>query len=420
MNLRLISLALIPLLAAAHFPQDDAAKKDLQAMQGNWKMAAYVVEGQTTPPAELAKIHLNVKGNVSTFRIDKQASHGTYVLHAAKSPKTLDIDLTDGPDKGKKKLAIYAFEKNQLRICVAAVGGPRPAEFKAGKGVNLETWQRAKAVAIAPAAGDDKKGMAAKPAAPPAPVPSPFKDKNLEAAVRGALHQPTGDLTDTNLLNVYILEAADKKITNLVGLEKCKNLALLKASKNQISDVRPLRELTNLQSLDLSDNNISDIAPLAGLTKLQYLELSHNQVAKIDALAGMAAMNSLYLGGNQIADLTPIAKLSKLWTLNIPKNRIANISPIAGLTRLSTIDLSDNAITDLGPLSKFKEVNLLMLERNKISDLTPLIDLLKLDAQGDKRIGPFLNLYLGGNPLSDTAKGSQTQALKSFGARIKS
>jgi hypothetical protein len=63
---------------------------------------------------------------------------------------------------------------------------------------------------------------------------------------------------------------------------------------------------------------------------------------------------------------------------------------------------------------------MLILERNKISDLTPLIDLMKVDAQGEKRIGPFLMLYLGGNPLSDTAKGSQTQALKSFGVRIKS
>ncbi len=420
MNARLTYLALIPLLGAAHFPQEDAAKKDLQAMQGNWKMVAYVVDGKTTPPAELAKIQLNVKGNVSTFTIDKQASHGKYVLDAAKTPRTLDIDLTDGPEKGKKKLAIYAFEKDQLKICVAAVGAPRPTEFKAGKGVNLETWQRAKVIAAAKPAADDKKAMAAKPAAPPAPIPSPFKDKNLETAVRGALHQPTGDLTDSNLLNVYILEASDKKIANLAGLEKCKNLALLKASKNQISDLRPLRELTNLQSLDLADNKISDIAPLAGLTKLQLLELSNNQVAKIDALAGLAAMNSLYMGGNQIVDLGPVAKLNKLWTLNVPKNRIANIAPISSLTRLSTVDLSDNAIADLSPLSKFKEVNLLMLERNKISDLTPLIDLLKLDAQGDKRIGPFLNLYLGGNPLSDTAKGSQTQALKSFGTRIKS
>jgi uncharacterized protein (TIGR03067 family) len=418
MKVRFAVLALVPLLLAAHAPQEDAAKKDLQAMQGNWNMVAYVVAGKPTPPAELTKIHLTVKNNVSTFAIGKTTSHGTYVLDATKKPKTIDIDLTDGPDKGKKKLGIYEFEKENLKICVAAVGAPRPTEFKGGKDNNLETWQRAKAVVAKP---DDKKpAMAAKPATPPAPLPSPFKDKNLETAVRGALHQPTGDLTDSNLLNVYILEAPDKKISNLAGLEKCKNLALLKATKNQIVDVRPLKDLTNLQSLDLADNKISDISALAGLTKLQYLELSNNQVAKIDALAGLGAMNSLYLSGNQIVDLTPVGKLTKLWTLSAPKNHIKDITPVASLTRLSTVDLSDNAIADLKPLSKFKEINMLILERNKISDLAPLIDLLKVDAQGDKRIGPFLMLYLGGNPLSDTAKGSQTQALKSFGVRIKS
>jgi uncharacterized protein (TIGR03067 family) len=388
-------------------------------MQGEWKLSSYNVEGKTVAPAELAKIKLVVKGNKSALTVDKTTLHGTYTLDASKKPHTLDIALTDGPDKGKKKLGIYEISDKHLKICLAAVGGARPTEFKAGKGVNLESWERPSATAAKAPAGK-KKTMAVAPAAPPAPIPSPFKDKNLEAAVRGSLHQPTGDLTDSNLLNVYILEAPGKNISSLAGLEKCKNLSLLKLTKNHVTDLTPLSGLTNLQSLDLADNKISNIAPLAGLTKLQYLELSNNQVAKIDALAGLTAMNSLYMGNNQIADLGPVAKLTKLWTLSLPKNHITSIAPITSLTRLSTVDLSDNAITDLAPLSKFKEINLLMLERNKISDLTPLINLLKADAQGDKRIGPFLELYLSGNPLSDTAKGSQTQALKSFGVRIKS
>ena len=397
---------------------------------------------------------------MSTLVNDKKTSHGTYTLDPTKNPKWLDIELTDGASKGKKKLGLYALEDGQLKICVAEVGAPRPTEIMASSGVNMETWERAEptpekkltsnsnrpetivkfvsveetdaddkkpATQVKTAADDKKPAPAAKPAADdkkpapaakPAPVPSPFKDKNLEAAVRGALHLPTGDLTDSNLINVYILEASDKKIANLIGLEKCKNLASLKLTKNQVSDLLPLKDLTNLQSLDLADNKIVDITPLAGLTKLQYIELSHNQVGKIDALAGMVALNSLYLAGNQIVDLAPVAKLNKLWTLSAPHNHIKDLSAIASLSRLSTLDLSDNLIEDLTPLAKFKEINLLMLDHNKIANLTPLIDLLKLDAQGEKRVGPFLMLYLAGNPLSETAKGSQLQALKSFGARV--
>ena len=104
---------------------------------------------------------------------------------------------------------------------------------------------------------------------PTAPAASPFPDKNLEAAIRNVLkHEPKVELTDEKLQNVYILEAPEKGIKDLTGLEKCKNLAQLKLTKNQITDLKPLKDLTNLESLDLADNAIKDIAPLANLKGL--------------------------------------------------------------------------------------------------------------------------------------------------------
>src|SRR5262249_11086252 len=73
--------------------------------------------------------------------------------------------------------------------------------------------------------------------------PSPIGDKNLEAAIRAALHEPKAPLTDENLANVHILEADGKGIRDLAGLEKCKNLAQLKLSNNQISDLKSLRDM---------------------------------------------------------------------------------------------------------------------------------------------------------------------------------
>src|SRR6185369_14181798 len=63
---------------------------------------------------------------------------------------------------------------------------------------------------------------------------TPVPDKSLEAAIRAALQYPKGDLTDEKLNNLFILEAPDKKIRDLTGLEKCKNLASLKLTKNEI------------------------------------------------------------------------------------------------------------------------------------------------------------------------------------------
>src|SRR5215472_1074741 len=77
-------------------------------------------------------------------------------------------------------------------------------------------------------------------AAPPVTIP----DKNLEEAIRAVLHEPKAPLTEENLANVHILEAAGKGIRDLTGLEKCKNLALLKLSNNAIADLRALKDMS--------------------------------------------------------------------------------------------------------------------------------------------------------------------------------
>src|SRR5262249_9628336 len=111
-----------------------------------------------------------------------------------------------------------------------------------------------------------------------------FKDKNLEAAVKEALKVTKPTLADDDLAKLFVLEVADKKIADLSGLEKCKNLAQLNLGKNAVADVKPLAGLTELLTLDLSNNKVAYITPLAGLTKLQRLELTNNQVADLKPL----------------------------------------------------------------------------------------------------------------------------------------
>src|SRR5437016_3431740 len=81
-----------------------------------------------------------------------------------------------------------------------------------------------------------------------------FKDKNLEAAVKEAIKVTKPTLADDDLAKLFVLKAADKKIADLSGLEKCKNLAELDLAKNAVADVKPLAGLTELQSLTLADN----------------------------------------------------------------------------------------------------------------------------------------------------------------------
>ena len=61
---------------------------------------------------------------------------------------------------------------------------------------------------------------------------------------------------------------------------------------------------------------------------------------------------------------------------------------------------------------------MLFLQQNQVRDLTPLVEMAKTDADGPKRMAPFLRLYLEGNPLSDEAKSTQLSACKAMGVRI--
>jgi len=79
----------------------------------------------------------------------------------------------------------------------------------------------------------------------------PDPDVNLEAAVRDALDKPTGQVQTSDLETLQTLIASDKAITDITGLEQCRNLERLILSRNIIEDISPLASLTNLTELRL-------------------------------------------------------------------------------------------------------------------------------------------------------------------------
>jgi internalin A len=252
------------------------------------------------------------------------------------------------------------------------------------------------------------------------PPPKPlFVDKNLEAAVRRYVFDKRENdkpLVEADLLNLSTIEAKGLGITNLTGLEKCRELASLDLSNNKISDLTPLKGKAKLQSLTLAENQIEDVSPLADIAALQYLELSRNRVKDVRPLQGLTNMASLYLSNNQITDIAPVVKYPKLSSLYLDHNQIKSIEGIHQLKGLFTLSLSHNVISDLAPLAGLPGLYNLFLEGNQIRDLGPLLEMAKKDQE--QRFAPFLNVYLKGNPLSGPAKGKQTAELKKLGTRI--
>lgn len=125
----------------------DEARGDLKKMEGTWEAKLYIADGKKWSDKELATIKLIVKGaGENELILGKEKFHGTYKLDEKASPKSIDITLTEGPDKGKKKLGIYELKGDTLRICVGPLGGKRPRAFlsKPMTGVWMEEWKRVK------------------------------------------------------------------------------------------------------------------------------------------------------------------------------------------------------------------------------------------------------------------------------------
>ena len=152
-------------------------------------------------------------------------------------------------------------------------------------------------------------------------------DPNLRNAIERALGKARGaTITADEMERLTQLDAKNKNITNLTGLESATNLRNLKLQENAISDISPIAGLTQMVYLYLRDNSISDISPLSRLTQLIVLHLGGNRISNISSLAGLTNLAGLGLGRNNITDISPLSRLTQLTSLGLHSNSISNIS----------------------------------------------------------------------------------------------
>jgi uncharacterized protein (TIGR03067 family) len=144
MNRRMLLGMLAGALMAADPPAEDAAKKDLQQMQGDWAAVSYIRDGQALPDDDAQALFRTVKGNEYTvYQFRKAIGQGTFTLDATKKPRTIDAQ-----PKGQDKpiLGIYEIDGKTWKLCFAAPGKDRPMDFRAkeGSGHTLTVWEREK------------------------------------------------------------------------------------------------------------------------------------------------------------------------------------------------------------------------------------------------------------------------------------
>src|SRR5262247_3633689 len=83
-------------------------------------------------------------------------------------------------------------------------------------------------------------------------------DPGLNAAVRDALHKPAGPLTQQDLLTLTNLDAGNRSINTVAGLEAAGNLLVLSLFNNHLTNFDLPTELRNLAVLDLGFNALAN------------------------------------------------------------------------------------------------------------------------------------------------------------------
>jgi uncharacterized protein (TIGR03067 family) len=116
---------------------DDKAdiEKEVRKFQGTWTIESSVTGGQEIPRDQLKGFIVIFEGNKHTLKMgDAVVQVGTQKLDLSKSPKAIDVAITEGPSKGAVMLGIYENDGDTLKACFDPQGKKRPTEFKSAPG----------------------------------------------------------------------------------------------------------------------------------------------------------------------------------------------------------------------------------------------------------------------------------------------
>jgi len=124
-----------------------AAKKDVAALQGKWVMTALEVDGKLVAEDKIKDTFLIIKHNTYTTQVKGKGHETTFTLDPAKNPKAIDMVFTEGDKKDRVLRGIYVIDGDTLKICRGLQPEQeRPTEFGTWPNTNLflVTWKRQK------------------------------------------------------------------------------------------------------------------------------------------------------------------------------------------------------------------------------------------------------------------------------------
>jgi uncharacterized protein (TIGR03067 family) len=134
------------LTVAADDKKDDAIKDEMAKLEGTYMCVSTEQDGMKADGDVIKKLKLVIKDKKwSVYINDKVSTAATFTIDPTKKPKTVDMTGTMGGDKGKKYLAIYDLDGDDLKLCIGDTKTrPKVFDGKKGSGRQFEVWKRVK------------------------------------------------------------------------------------------------------------------------------------------------------------------------------------------------------------------------------------------------------------------------------------
>ena len=223
-------------------------------------------------------------------------------------------------------------------------------------------------------------------------------DPNLRSVIAETLGKdPASLITTAELARLTRIDADERGISDLTGLEYATRLERIEFRHNSISDLSPLAKLTQLNNIKLRDNRITDVSPLADLINVGWLGLEENQITDLSPLRDLIKLNGIGISGNPISDVSPLASMISLEGIAAWSTSISDFSALAGLPRLRWIEFgNDKSISAIPSLTGLNALRRLEINGCGISDLSSLTELTQLEW-----LGLVNNLISDVSPLAE-------------------
>ncbi len=139
MKLHLLAVALIVLVSlGAVSAQDDAVKKELGGLAGDWRLVKGEANGESANDYIIKNLKCVIKGDRLTFGgvepLTDRFSEITIKIDVSTMPKCIDLKVQAGSLNGDVLEGVYECKGDELELCFYVGKGNRPLEFKAEGG----------------------------------------------------------------------------------------------------------------------------------------------------------------------------------------------------------------------------------------------------------------------------------------------